>query len=263
MTAKSEHLDIIRSLPCACCGASPPSSAHHPRHGAGMAQKASDWLAIPLCWECHQGQKGIHGDRSRAKLRDKDEIGMLGETNAAVASLYRVREAGEVRVRSRLAGEEAEAGDLGMPGAQGTGSQEGGGIDAFGGEVYLVTTSGHRVVLEVHPDEVNQFLGYPPGTRFALAAAPIDAEPVRSKSQWIAEGMAAIRMAAATEPVGAAHAICRSPQFAEWTKTFGKLPDEFVLEYCGIESRRDLRHDRSAQGMFDHMLQRFSRWLNR
>lgn len=79
MKAK-KHLERIKTLPCACCGACGPSSAHHIREGQGMAQRASDYLTIPLCYDCHQGPKGVHGDRSMMRLMKLGELDMLANT---------------------------------------------------------------------------------------------------------------------------------------------------------------------------------------
>jgi hypothetical protein len=45
-----------------------------------MGQKASDWLTIPLCKSCHQGNFGIHGDRSMLRIMKTDELGLLAKT---------------------------------------------------------------------------------------------------------------------------------------------------------------------------------------
>lgn len=74
------HLQRIREMDCGLCGASAPSSAHHIREGQGMAQKASDYLAIPLCYDCHQGPKGLHGDRSLWRVYKQDELTVLAQT---------------------------------------------------------------------------------------------------------------------------------------------------------------------------------------
>lgn len=76
------HLQRIKELPCGLCGQDAPSSAHHIREGQGMAQKASDYLAIPLCYACHQGPKGLHGDRSLWRVYRKEELDVLAETIA-------------------------------------------------------------------------------------------------------------------------------------------------------------------------------------
>jgi hypothetical protein len=47
------HLKWLRSLPCMACLAPPPSEAHH-RTGAGMAARAPDSEAMPLCTRCHR-----------------------------------------------------------------------------------------------------------------------------------------------------------------------------------------------------------------
>lgn len=51
------YLDWIRSLPCCSCGrASSEFQPTHPHHstGAGMAMKAPDREALPLCARCHR-----------------------------------------------------------------------------------------------------------------------------------------------------------------------------------------------------------------
>ena len=76
-----KYIEVIKSLPCALCGASGPSDAHHIREGQGMAQRADDFLAIPLCKDCHQGQhNGIHGNRAMWKVMKKTELDLLAET---------------------------------------------------------------------------------------------------------------------------------------------------------------------------------------
>jgi hypothetical protein len=45
-----------------------------------MAQRASDFLAVPLCYECHQGPRGVHGDRSMMRLMKLTELDMLANT---------------------------------------------------------------------------------------------------------------------------------------------------------------------------------------
>lgn len=76
--AERKHLDRIATFPCAVCGTQ-PVQIHHPRAGQGMAQRASHFLGIPLCPECHQGQHGIHGDRAAWRLRKMDEWDALAK----------------------------------------------------------------------------------------------------------------------------------------------------------------------------------------
>jgi hypothetical protein len=47
-----EHLAWIRKQPCSGCNARGPNDAHHPT-GAGLALKAPDREAVPLCRLCH------------------------------------------------------------------------------------------------------------------------------------------------------------------------------------------------------------------
>jgi hypothetical protein len=76
------HMQRVALLPCACCGASPPSCVHHIRSGeaAGLSQRASDFLTIPLCPECHQGDAGLHGSKALLRIHKTDEYKMLAKT---------------------------------------------------------------------------------------------------------------------------------------------------------------------------------------
>jgi len=60
-TNEDDYMGVVKALPCGCCGAIGPSSLHHIRKGQGLSQRAPHFLAIPLFWECHQGDNGIHG----------------------------------------------------------------------------------------------------------------------------------------------------------------------------------------------------------
>lgn len=80
MTPAQRHMARVATLPCAVCGQPGPSLVHHPRFCAGMAQRASDYLVIPLCPEHHAGKTGIHGDRSAWLLRKIDEPDALADT---------------------------------------------------------------------------------------------------------------------------------------------------------------------------------------
>lgn len=53
---------------------------HHVREGQGIAQRAANWLVIPLCPACHGqelGGKGVHGDKSLLRIYEVDEMSML------------------------------------------------------------------------------------------------------------------------------------------------------------------------------------------
>lgn len=78
--AAMAYMGRVKALPCFVCGAPGPSHAHHIRTGQGGAQRASDYLTIPLCWEHHQGKTGIHGDRSAWLLRKVNELDGVADT---------------------------------------------------------------------------------------------------------------------------------------------------------------------------------------
>jgi len=165
---RADYLALVRSLPCACCGAPAPSSAHHPRIGQGMAQKSGDYTAIPLCWECHQGKHGWHGDRSRAKLRGLDEMRML---DATIAQVLRLLSAGQVGIRGEPA--EIDTGSVGVPGTQG-------GCEArYLGEAWLRAAKHDWARFTLHPEGMkdgNPFEGFGVPSRYMLAAIPLPDE---------------------------------------------------------------------------------------
>lgn len=77
--AEKKYMDRVASLPCAVCGAE-PVELHHFREGQGMSQRASNYLVIPLCVECHRGSIGLHGDRTRMRILKVDEMDLLAQT---------------------------------------------------------------------------------------------------------------------------------------------------------------------------------------
>lgn len=74
------HIDRIKRMDCCLCGATGPSDAHHIRAGQGMSQRASDMLVIPLCKSCHQGPKGVHGDKTMLRVFKVEELDLLAIT---------------------------------------------------------------------------------------------------------------------------------------------------------------------------------------
>ena len=78
MTAK-EYMGIIAQMPCALCG-DRPVHVHHIREGQGMAQRASDFLTIPLCPSCHTSSVGVHGDKTILRIMKKSELDLLADT---------------------------------------------------------------------------------------------------------------------------------------------------------------------------------------
>jgi hypothetical protein len=70
------HLAAIKDMPCAVCGQSGPSDAHHIR-------QHSQYLCVPLCKDCHQGShNGIHGRKSIWNVKKMDELDALNDTLA-------------------------------------------------------------------------------------------------------------------------------------------------------------------------------------
>lgn len=82
--ADKDYMGRVAQLGCSLCahlgfGDTPPE-IHHLREGQGMAQRASNYLVIPLCPEHHRGAHGIHGDRKSFKLAGVDEMHLLAWT---------------------------------------------------------------------------------------------------------------------------------------------------------------------------------------
>lgn len=86
--ASKRHLSRVAALGCIVCRrmgiSDSPAEIHHPRFAVGMAQRASDWLAIPVCPEHHRGSRGIHGDRSALRAIKADEPDLLADTIEAL-----------------------------------------------------------------------------------------------------------------------------------------------------------------------------------
>lgn len=80
------HMARIKSMGCICCKllGRPQSSitdVHHIREGQGGAQRAGDFLTLPLCHDdCHQGRMGVHGDRTYLRILKVTELDLLNLT---------------------------------------------------------------------------------------------------------------------------------------------------------------------------------------
>jgi Recombination enhancement, RecA-dependent nuclease len=84
-TAKERtHMGRVAALGCVICrllGDGPtPAQVHHIRTGQGAAQRAGDYLTVPLCEMHHTGPTGIHGDRSALRLLRVTELDLLDIT---------------------------------------------------------------------------------------------------------------------------------------------------------------------------------------
>jgi hypothetical protein len=51
-----------------------------------MSDRASDYLVIALCVDCHRGPNGFHGTKTLMKLAKMTELDLLAETIKALNS---------------------------------------------------------------------------------------------------------------------------------------------------------------------------------
>lgn len=70
---ESEHMANVKALPCSLCDAPAPSSAHHINQG-------QHWTVVALCYDCHQGNNGWHGNKSLWRIMKMDEMDALSVT---------------------------------------------------------------------------------------------------------------------------------------------------------------------------------------
>lgn len=75
-----QHMGRVAALGCLLCNS--PAEVHHIREGQGMAQRASNWLTVPLCPEHHRGSSGLHGlgERGFATRHRLGELDLLAMT---------------------------------------------------------------------------------------------------------------------------------------------------------------------------------------
>ena len=80
-------MDRLASMGCLICGA--PANIHHLRHGMGMGQRNDAYHAIPLCFDHHQGQHGIHhmGTKAWQKVYGTEEE-LLAKVNKLLEERY-------------------------------------------------------------------------------------------------------------------------------------------------------------------------------
>ena len=81
--AEKRHMDKVAQLPCATCG-NIPVELHHTREEQGMAQRAGNFLVIPLCPDYHRGKQGVHGDKTMMRIMKVNEMDLLNDTLAKV-----------------------------------------------------------------------------------------------------------------------------------------------------------------------------------
>jgi hypothetical protein len=81
----SQYLGKVKELDCVLCSLldqpqSGVTEAHHIRTGHGLGDRASDYLAVALCVECHRGTHGFHGTKALMKVAKLSELDLLAET---------------------------------------------------------------------------------------------------------------------------------------------------------------------------------------
>jgi len=76
-----QYKNKVASLGCILCRQ--PAELHHPRFSQGLAQRASDWLIIPLCTYHHRtGSFGqaIHNGKATFEKNYGKEADLLAKT---------------------------------------------------------------------------------------------------------------------------------------------------------------------------------------
>jgi hypothetical protein len=79
------YMGRVKELDCALCTilGQPQTSiteAHHIRTGHGLGDRASDFLTVALCVDCHRGTHGFHGTKALMKIAKLSEMDLLAET---------------------------------------------------------------------------------------------------------------------------------------------------------------------------------------
>lgn len=75
---------LLALMPCMLCEKlgqeqRTRTEVHHISAAAGMGQRSGHNLALPLCSECHRGNQGVHGDKSRLRMASTSELKLLDE----------------------------------------------------------------------------------------------------------------------------------------------------------------------------------------
>jgi hypothetical protein len=93
--AEARHLERIAGLGCILhrhiTGHYVQAEVHHLKEGQGLSQRASHFLTVPLCPECHRGPNGLHGLGTKGFYTryNLDELDLLAMT---IEALERERE---------------------------------------------------------------------------------------------------------------------------------------------------------------------------
>jgi hypothetical protein len=86
------YMDRVAALGCVVCRnlgyGETPAALHHIRNGAGMSQRNSNYLVIPLCGQHHQhGGRGvaIHAGQQAFEALYGSELDLLAQTIGDIA----------------------------------------------------------------------------------------------------------------------------------------------------------------------------------
>jgi len=87
-----DYMGLVKQLPCVLCTIlgdtqNSPTAAHHVRAGRGIAQRSGDFCVVALCYECHQGPLGVHGDRTLLRIAKVEEMDLLDATIESAVTL--------------------------------------------------------------------------------------------------------------------------------------------------------------------------------
>ena len=77
--AESRYMGKVAELGCLIHPGT-PALVHHIREGQGIAMRASNYLVIPLCPECHVGDFSIHKTPKQFQGIYGSELDMLAHT---------------------------------------------------------------------------------------------------------------------------------------------------------------------------------------
>ena len=78
--AERRHMSRVAALGCILPDCGQAADIHHIREGAGMSQRSSHYLTIPLCKEHHQGSFSIHGSPRQFTNIYGSELDLLAAT---------------------------------------------------------------------------------------------------------------------------------------------------------------------------------------
>lgn len=118
---------------------------------------------------------------------------------------------------------------------------------------------GYLLTLAVHPDEIQDDLMRDfVGSRYVVVMVRLgdDEKPLNREQEF--PGDHAVKMAGM---------LCRDPEFWEWLSLKKLLEEpnekacaEWLSDYLGIESRKELKTDEDARALFNRLKEAFEAW---